>query len=104
MCAAWSAPSGTCGCCAPPALAHAVARGLARGRAIELRDQDGGEHVARQVARAEVDPGVLVDLAAEEAGAVGALLADDLGALLERAVVHDERAALAARHVLGVVE
>ena len=37
-----------------------------------------------KVRGADVDPGVLVDLAAKEAAAVGALLADDLGALDQR--------------------
>ncbi len=81
-----------------------VAGALDRGRGLELGHQHRGQEVARQVARAELDPGVLVDLAAEEAGPVGALLAHDLGALGERRIVHHQRAALAARQVLGVVE
>ncbi len=56
------------------------------------------------VRRTEVDPGVLVDLAAEELAAVGALLLDDLGPLDPVRAVDEQRAALAAHHVLRLVE
>ena len=71
---------------------------------LELRGEERGDDLARQVRRADVDPGVLVDLAAEELRAVGALLADDLGALDEARVVDEQRAALAGDDVLGLVE
>src|SRR5207248_1724864 len=58
----------------------------------------------RQMARPDVDPGVLVHKPAKELAAVGALLADDLGALDQRGVVDQERAPLAAGDVLGLVE
>ena len=58
---------------------------------LQLRPEERRDDLARQVRRAEVDPGVLVDLAAEELAPVGALLPDDLGALDEPRVV-DERA------------
>ena len=51
-----------------------------------------------------VDPSVFVHLPAEEPAAVGAFLADDLGPLDEARVVDQERAALAAGEVLGLVE
>ena len=47
---------------------------------------------------------VLVDLAAEEPRAIGALLLHDLGALDERRVVDQQRTAFAAREVLRLVE
>ncbi len=50
---------------------------------FHLRPEEGGGDLAGQVGRADVDPGVLVHLAAEELAAVRALLADDLGALDE---------------------
>ena len=49
-------------------------------------------------------PRVLVDLAAEELAAVGALLPDDLGALDESRIVDEQRAALAGDDVLRLVE
>ena len=54
---------------------------------LELGPQERRDDLARQVRRADVDPGVLVDLAAEELPAVRALLADDLGRLDEARVV-----------------
>ena len=71
---------------------------------LQLCPQKRGDHFARQIGRAEVDPGVLVDLAAEEVAAVGALLAEDLGALGEAQVVDQQRPALAGDEVLGFVE
>ena len=47
---------------------------------LELRPQEGSNDVARQERRTEIDPGVLVDFAAQEAAAIGPLLAQDLGA------------------------
>ena len=58
----------------PPRGLHPLAR-------FELRVEKGRQHVRRQIAGPHVDPGVLVDLAAEEPAAVRALLANDLGAL-----------------------
>src|SRR5438128_1763658 len=51
------------------------------GARLQLRVKEGGEQVRGEIARAQVDPGVLVHLAAKEAAAVGAFLPDDLGAL-----------------------
>ena len=48
---------------------------------LELRLQECAQDLRRQERRADVDPGVLVDLTAEELLAVGALVADDLGPL-----------------------
>lgn len=71
---------------------------------IQLSGEERSEDLRRQVARADVDPRVLVDLAAEEPTAVGALLTDDLGPLAQRRVVDQESPALAALDVLGGVE
>ena len=60
--------------------------------------------LARQERRADVDPGVLVDLAAEELRSVGALLPDDLRALDEARVVDEQRAAFAGDDVLRLVK
>ena len=82
----------------------AAARAVISLGLLELRPQERRDDLARQIRRADVDPGVLVDLAAEELRAVGALLADDLGALDEARVVDQQRAALAGDDVLGLVE
>ena len=95
-------PVGELGVVALPDRAARVA--WIASRASSCAEQERREDVGRQIARADVDPGVLVDLAAEEPAAVGALLADDLGALDELRVVDEQRAALAAGEVLGLVE
>ena len=73
-------------------------------RLLHLRPKEGRDQLARKVGRADVHPRVLVDLAAEELAAVGALFADDLGALDEPRVVDQQRAALARDDVLRLVE
>ena len=70
----------------------------------QLRPQIGGVQLTGQVAVAKIDPCVLVHLTAEELGAVRALLAQDLCALIVRGIVDDECAALAHRVVLCLVE
>jgi hypothetical protein len=81
--------------------------GAARLQALELVElhlEDRGENVRENVAAALGDPGVLVDLAAQERAAVRALLTGDLGTLGQLRVRDSERAALAAAHVLRLVE
>ena len=70
----------------------------------QLSPQVGSVQLAGQVAVTKIHPGVLVHLAAEELGAVGALFAQDLGALVIIGVVDDESAALAHRVVFRLVE
>src|SRR5262249_59021110 len=71
---------------------------------FKLRKEEGGQNVRWQVARADVHPSVFVHLAAEEARAVGALFADDLRALDVVGIVDQQRTALAAGDVLGLVK
>ena len=71
---------------------------------LELSEQVRRQDVGRKIGRAEIHPGVLVHLAAEEARAVRALLAYDLGAVLERFIVHDQRPAFAAAEVLRLMK
>ena len=72
---------------------------------LELRQQIGGEDARTAGSSSRRPPSVyLIDLAAEEPAAVGALLAEDLGPLDEARVVDQQRAALAAGDVLGLVE
>ena len=95
-----------CGRCAPsPPRSAAAARArraraprTPRGRRSQIAsraavisasrsswaEQQRGRHVAHEVGGAEVDPRVLVDLAADEPRAVGALLLQDLGPLDQR--------------------
>ena len=80
------------------------ARGGDLRDALELLGQQRRRHVGHEKRRADVDPRVLVDLAAREALAVGALLLQDLGALRPARVVDEQRAALAAGDVLRLVE
>jgi hypothetical protein len=60
----------------PDALAH----GLDTFACLELTEKHGGQQVGGQIARPDVDPRVLVDLAPEKARPVRPLFADDLGA------------------------
>src|SRR5215212_5608419 len=71
---------------------------------LELGIQESGEHLRWKITGAQVNPGVLVYLAAEEAAAVGAFLPDNLRALHVNRVVYEERATLTADKVLGLVE
>src|SRR5205823_2224684 len=71
---------------------------------LELRPQERGRDLARQVRRADVDPRVLVDLPAEELAAVGALLSHDLSTLDPPGIVQQQRAAFAGDDVLRLVE
>ena len=70
----------------------------------ELDAQDRGQDVRRHPAAALVDPGIAIDVAAQERGAIGAFLAEHLGAPPIARVATDERAAFAADDVLGAVE
>src|SRR5206468_9081665 len=57
-----------------------------------------------EIAGAKIDPGVLVDLPAEEAAAVGTFFADDLGALDVCRIVDQQRAPFAAGEIFGFVK
>ena len=115
MCASWRRPAGTEGRSSVPAASAGASRSSYIAHAAEPLGHDRVGHPelppeirGRQLAEhrrgAEIDPGVGRDLTALERGAVGAAVAEDLGALRPVAAVHDERAALAAGHVLDVVE
>jgi len=78
--------------------------GLDALRGFKLGTQERGQQLRREVAGADVHPGVLVDLPAEEAAAIRTLLADDLGPLHVPRVVDQQRAALPADDVLGLVK
>ena len=71
---------------------------------LKLSVQEGRTQFAGNVGRSNLDPGVLVDLAAEELRSVRALLANDLGALGELAVVDQQRAAFTRDQIFGLVE
>jgi hypothetical protein len=71
---------------------------------VELRREERSLQLGEDVARADVDPRVLVDETAEESTAVGPLLADHLGAFDQGGVVQEQRTAFAAREVLRLVE
>lgn len=71
---------------------------------LHLGPEEGGDEFAGEVGGADVHPGVLVDLAAEELAAVGALLSDDLGAIRKSGVVDQQGAAFPGDDVLGFME
>src|SRR5438128_6961393 len=71
---------------------------------LELRPQERSRDLARKERAADVDPAVLVHLAAEELPPIGPLLLENVGPVGERRVVDQDRAALAAMDVLRLVE
>ena len=71
---------------------------------LELCKQEGGQEIGRQKARADVHPCVLVDFAAKETRAIGALFSQYLGSADERRIIDDERSALATGDVLRFVK
>jgi len=71
---------------------------------FHLGQEEGGDQFAGEVGGADIDPGVLVDLAAEELAAVGALFADDLGTISKGRVIDQQGAAFAGDDVLGFME
>jgi len=73
-------------------------------RFFELGIEEGGHDFTRQVARADVDPGIFIDHATEELAAVGAFFADDLGPVAEAFIVDQECATFAADEVFGFME
>src|SRR5215471_994488 len=75
-----------------------------QARLLELSKQECGDQFAREKARSDVDPGVLVHLTAKELLSVGPFLPDDICALEESRVVDQKSPALAGNHVLGFVE
>ena len=78
--------------------------GLRTLRVLQLRKQERSEDVAREIARAEGAPSVLVHEPAPESGTVGTLLADDLCVLDMVTVVDEQCAAFPCHDVLGLVE
>src|SRR5262249_17411461 len=71
---------------------------------LELRPEERRVQLTETVRRAEVDPRVLVDLAAKEAAPVGPFVTQDLGALRELRTIDEKRASFTGRDVLGLVE
>ena len=71
---------------------------------FKLRTEKGRQQVRRQIARPNIDPGVLVDLAAKKLAAIRSLFPKDLGSLIEVRIVDQQRAAFSAREILGLME
>ncbi len=99
--AAGSAPIGQLGVITLPDLLAAFLNDRPH---VELRIEEGGEHVAHHITAAHIDPGIFINLAAEEAGAVGALLANDFGSLGILRVIDQQRTAFPAGDVFGLVK
>src|SRR6266568_7159342 len=63
---------------------------------FKLRTEKGRQQVRRQIARADIDPGVLVDFAAEKPAPVRSLFPKNLGSLVKLCVIDQQRAAFCA--------
>ena len=73
-------------------------------RLLELRPEIGRVHVAGEIAGAVIDPGIFVHLPAEKAGAVRALLAEDLRGVVVFGIPDHQGAALSHGVVFRLVE
>ena len=73
-------------------------------RFLKLSPEVSGIHIAGKVGRAGLNPGVFVNLTAQEAASVSALLADNLGKLNVFFILDKESAALAHAVVFSLVE
>ena len=71
---------------------------------FQLRVEEGADDFAGRRRATHINPCVLVDFPAQELFAVGALVADDLGALDQLGRIDRQRAAFAAVIVLGVMK
>ena len=71
---------------------------------FKLRTEKGRQQVRRQIARADIDPGVLLDFAAEKPAPVRSLFPKDLGSLIEVRIVDQDCAAFTATEILSFVE
>ena len=71
---------------------------------FKLRKKKSRQNIGRQIARAEIDPRVFIDLAAKKTTSIRTLLADNLGAFNELRIVNDQGAAFAACEVFCLVK
>ena len=71
---------------------------------FKLRAEKGRQQVRRQIARADIDPRVLVDLSPEKPASVCSLFPKDLGPLVEVRVVDQQRASFTASSILSFME
>src|ERR1019366_10394025 len=86
------------------ALPDAAALDLNAIPYLELCKEECGQHVAHDIAGADIHPRIFVHLTAKKSRPVGALLTDDLGTLDELVVVDEQRATLATGDVFGFVK
>src|SRR2546423_13921506 len=71
---------------------------------LQLCKQERGKHVRRNIARSHINPRIFVYFTSEEAGAIGALLPDDLRSLDKSLVVNQQCATLSAGNVFRFVK
>src|SRR5450830_1178052 len=84
--------------------ANRFAFGLDFGPSFKLGAKQSGHQFRGQIAGADIHPGVLIHLPAEESAAVGAFFADDFSPVIEDRVVDQQSAAFTGAHILGLVE
>src|SRR5258708_1992391 len=71
---------------------------------FELRVEKCRQHITHEIARTDIDPGILVHQPAKKSAAVGSLFANDFGAFKEAAIVNQQRATFTTSNVLGFVK
>src|SRR4051794_20261372 len=71
---------------------------------LELSVKESRDNLAGRCGTADVEPGVFVDLSAQECATVCALVAKDTGTLDQCRVVHAERPAFSTDEVLRLVK
>src|SRR5258707_4324382 len=71
---------------------------------FELRVEECRQYITHEIARTDIDPGILVHQPAKKSAAVGSLFANDFGALEEAVIVNQQRAAFPTGNGFGFMK
>src|SRR5687767_8646369 len=71
---------------------------------LQLGKEKSRKNVGGQVTRAQIHPGIFINLTAEEATAIGSFLANDLCTLYMLRIVNKQRPTFATTEVLGFMK
>jgi hypothetical protein len=63
---------------------------------FQLCAREDRQHIRRQIARPDIDPVVLVDLAPEKSGPIRSLLSKNFGALIKLGIIDQQCTAFSA--------
>src|SRR5690349_20830012 len=71
---------------------------------FELCPEERCQQIGREIARANVYPGILVHLAAKKSASIGSLFPKNFGAFVKPRIIDQQRAAFSTREILGLVK